>query len=272
MQVTKRWRSVRDSFRKHQLKKARSGSGGDTGATYKYYNQLLFLLSSRELRRTSSNVDFQSEDEVVEGANTTPEEQNITTTDDPQVSGDEEEVEIPISQPASEQPIEMSQSQEIVEDSDVPGPSGVQPSRLTPPDLRRIPLLTRRATARAALRRRLRPEHDLNEEIISLIHRQRSEDGSDAFGQAIAERLRTLPVQQRTRCMSFMLGCIDYFDEPYVAPPIPTLLSYMMERCSPPTTRNAERSQLDSSTQTEWQKSPYGNRPLVQRYLPQEQY
>ncbi|XP_053327966.1 transcription factor Adf-1-like [Spea bombifrons] len=220
--VTKRWRSLRDRFRKVHSKKGASGRAATSSRKYKYYDQLLFLAPGRQLREAESNLDLLSDEE-----GHTPEEQATQTTTDDALFSEDEEPGLVFGQVASAPQLSMGESSNMVEDVEVPGPSGLQAMRSPRTQGRGMS-----ASARRPIRRRLRPEQELNQKIISLVHRQRAEDDSDAFGRTLAQRLRSMDIATRNRCMTFILGCIDCFEPPFQTPPVHTLIGHIVERCT----------------------------------------
>ncbi|XP_056384117.1 uncharacterized protein LOC130277469 [Hyla sarda] len=251
--VTKRWRSLRDRFLKEYNKRVASGSGAPTAANYKYFQQLMFLAPSRELRQTESNMDFVSEEEGLPDTQETHDEQGTQTTTNEGLLTPEEQEPSLILEANEPMPLPvLLDSTDVGEDGEVAGHSESQVPRATSPIVHVTLPATRRPYQRARMRRRLHPDQELNNEIISLVHRQRTEDDSDAFGRALAERLLVMDSTTRTRCMTFILGCTEYFVPPYHPPSAPNLLLHMMTKCTPSAQnmRGEEPARRDCGTQT----------------------
>ncbi|XP_056411576.1 uncharacterized protein LOC130355439 [Hyla sarda] len=191
--VTKRWRSLRDRFRKEYNKRVASGSGAPTAANYKYFQQLMFLVPSRELRQTESNMDFVSEEESLPDTQETHDEQGTqTTTDEGHLTPEEQEPSLILEENEPMPLPVLLDSTDVGEDGEVAGHSESQVPRATSSIVRVTLPATRRPYQRTSMRRRLHPDQELNNEIISLVHRQRTEEDSDAFGRALAQRLRVM--------------------------------------------------------------------------------
>ncbi|XP_077125293.1 uncharacterized protein LOC143782070 [Ranitomeya variabilis] len=243
--VRKRWRSVTDRFMKSL--KTPSGSSPPRKRV-PYADQLQFILGSRSLRRTESNVCAQTPQDLGDSA-----EDNIgeeveecrmgsqASPGDMSLSGRSQEVtdtfgERDIAPRAGE----VLDSNTVSTSSDAAANSGGGVSRhMGMGAASARPVALRRAAPKKS--KQAQVIENLTSRMLNLLDNSAKQDEQDKFGSLLADRLRTLPRDKQQMYMTaanclltaidgtstlppaqqIMMGIFNIFNNPIVPPPPP---------------------------------------------------
>ncbi|XP_069805818.1 uncharacterized protein [Dendropsophus ebraccatus] len=179
--VHNRWRSVRDQFRRYENDPGKSGKSPNK-RPFVYAEQMQFLRTGRELRRTEGNI-------------AAPE----TEVEDVMCSSSGSAGDLPPSQDSA------------------PGPSHItrSPVRQRSSSSQR---LTRSGTRRAQSTSRSTMPRAVEIETLDLIQRVEKEDHWDQLGASIAARLREMPHSRRWVCVPAVFELMRFYANPQPIP------------------------------------------------------
>ncbi|XP_073446028.1 uncharacterized protein [Dendrobates tinctorius] len=215
----RRWRSIRDQYRRERQQRSRSGNTGYVKRKYIYYDRLSFLAPILDLRPTQSNLTDRGT-----GSETDP-------IIDPGSAG--EEVAGPSSPPTRSRGEDSSQDVPLpAPQSPPPGPSGAATASAraeeqgninsSPTDHIRGSPQPAATSQRGRSRRRQIPATDtctnVDTGVLNYLARVNSDDGEEAYSRSLANYLRALSreVRLRTRgCFQILLDACTYPNTPY---------------------------------------------------------
>ncbi|XP_077126030.1 uncharacterized protein LOC143782452 [Ranitomeya variabilis] len=216
--VMRRWRSIRDQYRRERQMRARSGSAAPPKKRkYIYYDRLSFLDGSMDLRATHSNlteretgsesealIDPVGVDEEVAGPSSSYDppinpRQNAPASQDPAPSGQDQDP------PPSSAHDHASQEEQGLSSSPT-GPPVASPQAAVP-----LPRGRRRREVQATRR-------DVDAGVLNYLARAATDDGEEAFARSLARYLRPLPREVRLRvrgCMQILIDLSTPPNNPY---------------------------------------------------------
>ncbi|XP_073411083.1 uncharacterized protein [Dendrobates tinctorius] len=215
--VMRRWRSIRDQYRRERQQRSRSGDAGHLKRKYIYYDRLSFLAPILVLRPTQSNLT-----ERGTGSDTEP-------IIDPGSVGDE--VAGPSSPPPRSMSEESSQENPVpVPQTPPPGPSAAAPSAIQEEQgnmsssptaqIRRSPQPA--GPSRRGRRRRQIPVQDtrtnVDTGVLNYLARVNNDDGEEAYSHSLALYLHGLSREVRLHirgCFQILLDASTHPNTPY---------------------------------------------------------
>ncbi|XP_077123774.1 uncharacterized protein LOC143781158 [Ranitomeya variabilis] len=231
--VTTRWRSIRDQYRRERQQRERSGAGAPPQKKkYIYFDRLNFLNPSMDLRPTQSNLtdrETGSDSELVI---------------DP--VGEGEEVAGPSAAPSGSIPPGSSSSLHEAGSVSVPHPedpqfaSSAAASSAAPPPSQDDPVNSSsptvalapspQAAVRPQLARRRRElrqsRQNVDAGVLSYLARVRDDDGEEGFTRSMANYLRSIERELRLR----VRGCFQILVDACTPPNNPYNLMLMIEQ------------------------------------------
>ncbi|XP_077122105.1 uncharacterized protein LOC143776531 [Ranitomeya variabilis] len=230
--VTTRWRSIRDQYRRERQQRERSGAGAPPKKKkYIYFDRLNFLNPSMDLRPTQSNLtdrETGSDSELVI---------------DP--VGEVEEVAGPSDAPSGSIPPGSSSGQaapsasvphpedphfasSAAASSAAPPPSQDDPGNSSSPTVALAPSPQAAGRPQRARRRRelLQRRQNVDAGVLSYLARVRDDDGEEGFTRSMAHYLRSLERELRLR----VRGCFQILVDACTPPNNPYNLMHLIEQ------------------------------------------
>ncbi|XP_077148583.1 uncharacterized protein LOC143809398 [Ranitomeya variabilis] len=212
--VMRRWRSIRDQYRRERQMRARSGSAAPPKKRkYIYYDRLSFLDGSMDLRQTQSNlteretgsdseavIDPVGVDEEVAGPSSSSAHSIIPRPTAPASQDTAPSVQDPEPPPSAAH--EPASQEEQGQSSSPTGPPVSSPQAAVP-----LPRGRRRREVQATRR-------DVDAGILNYLSRAATDDGEEGFSRSLARYLRPLPREVRLRVRGCMQILIDLSTPP----------------------------------------------------------
>ncbi|XP_069582885.1 uncharacterized protein [Ranitomeya imitator] len=206
--VTRRWRSCRDQYRRERQLRQQSGSGAIKKRPYLYMSQLNFLSRIIDLRPTDSNIretDTGSEAE----ARTSQHEERRPWEDVVPGASAEEGADPPNTTE------DAAQQEEQARSSSPTLPLYSSPQASIPQRMRR-----RREAHNLGTRR------EIDRRVMDYIGRTISDDGEEAFCRSLAQHLRRIPIDLRLNTKT----CIMHLIHAATPPQNPREIFQIIER------------------------------------------
>ncbi|XP_073404770.1 uncharacterized protein [Dendrobates tinctorius] len=220
--VMRRWRSIRDQYRRERQQRSRSGDAGYVKRKYIYYDRLSFLAPILDLRPTQSNLTDRGT-----GSETEP----IIDPVGDEVAGP--------SSPPTRSMGEDESSQEnplAAQQTTPPGPSAAAPSPILeePGNLSSSPTGQIRGSPQAAVtsrRGRRRRQVAVRAgtmwtRVLNYLSRVTTDDGEEAYSRSLTLYLRALSREVRLR----IRGCFQILLDASTPPNTPYELFEYLER------------------------------------------
>ncbi|XP_073436571.1 uncharacterized protein [Dendrobates tinctorius] len=194
--VTRRWRSCRDTYRRERQLRSRSGAAGATKRKYLYFDRLHFLAPVMDLRPTESNLterETGSDSEVVIDP-----ESDVAAGSGPSAG-------LPrATPPPPRSPPPESVSQAAQHDDQGNSSSPTMP--LDPsPQPSALPRRGRRRREGAPLGTRMQVDQGVLDYLSTAAH----DDGEEAYGRSLAQYLRAIPHGYRLRTRGALQIVLD---------------------------------------------------------------
>ncbi|XP_069618175.1 uncharacterized protein [Ranitomeya imitator] len=225
--VTTRWRSIRDQYRRERQQREKSGAGAPPKKKkYIYFDRLTFLNPSMDLRPTQSNLTDRE-----------------TGSDSEQVIdpvGDGEEVAGPSAAPSippgcssSGHPApaaaeENTEAPQFSSSAAAPAPSQDDPGNSSSPTVALDRSQQAAVRPQRARRRRelLQSRRNVDAGVMNYLARVREDDGEEGFTRSLAQYLRSIERELRLR----LRGCFQILIDACTPPNNPYNLMQMIEQ------------------------------------------
>ncbi|XP_077155961.1 uncharacterized protein LOC143818581 [Ranitomeya variabilis] len=216
--VMRRWRSIRDQYRRERQMRARSGSAAPPKKRKDiYYDRLSFLDGSMDLRQTQSKlieretgsdseavIDPVGVDEEVAGPSSSYDHSIIPRPTAPASQDTAPSVQDPEPPPSAAH--EPASQEEQGQSSSPTGPPVSSPQASVP-----LPRGRRRREVQATRR-------DVDAGVLNYLSRAATDDGEETFSHSLARYLRPLPREVRLRvrgCMQILIDLSTPPNNPY---------------------------------------------------------
>ncbi|XP_077106356.1 polyadenylate-binding protein 1-like isoform X2 [Ranitomeya variabilis] len=234
--VRKRWRSVRDRFTKFTNTESKSGSS-PSKKKCSYYNDLQFLLTSRELRASQGNIESENNETAA-----LPEIDNTVLPTNVSNAEPEEGVHTPLSM---REPTVMLSS----------------------------PRPNIRAAHRGKKKTKSNSQNqEFASEALDMLRRSECEDDLDLIGCSMANRIRKIHHDRQASYISAAFALLDFYESPNPIPNVAQIIAGMHNVFQPNSVKLGQQGQQpqlsNPSTQHFYQPSPF-NLPSHQSFISQ---